>query len=414
MQSRDARERIAKALHKLDAWIEQEHFRGWDPHDALNSRLVRRLTLGNRLLGIAWLQLFKRSPINLRTLVGVDKGYNPKGMGLFLATYLRKYRLTSAPEYLKQASFFADWLKKNVAPGYSGACWGYNFDWPNRGFFAPAGTPTIVNTAFIASALSEYSSAIQKPHDAPENGEPASPTKSRTRNGLSMTRSACDFVLQDLNTIQPAADEICFSYTPLDRRFIHNANVLGGWLLATGYIDTGESHLAQTALDAARFTVRRQRADGSWLYGESLRDHWIDNYHTGFVLVALKSIAARLKTDELDMAIDQGYQFWKERMFLPDGTPKYYPDKLYPIDVHSLSQAILTFIEFADWDPEADDWAWRVALWSIRHMQDPEGFFHYQIHRRYRIRIPYIRWAQAWMQLALTDLLNGASYANMG
>ena len=68
----------------------------------------------------------------------------------------------------------------------------------------------------------------------------------------------------------------------------------------------------------------------------------------------------------------------------------------------------------ADWDPEADDWAWRVAVWSIRHMQDPEGFFHYQIHKRYRIRIPYIRWAQAWMQLALTDLLNGASYANMG
>jgi hypothetical protein len=78
---------------------------------------------------------------------------------------------------------------------------------------------------------------------------------------------------------------------------------------------------------------------------------------------------------------------------------------LYPIDIHSVAQAILTFLEFDNQDPESRLWAQRVADWGIKHMHDPEGFFHYQIRRHYRIRIPYMRWSQAWMQRALTELV---------
>jgi hypothetical protein len=392
---------LEEALHKLDTWIELEHFKGWDPHDALTSPLLKRLTFGNRLLGIAWVQLLRRSPVNLRPLLGVPKGYNPKGMGLFLASYLRKYQMTGDPQHLERARFFADWLWEHISPGYSGACWGYNFDWPNRGFFAPAGTPTIVNTAFIALAfldLHVHYSNFQSPIPGPGQ-------VSNLHYPLSVARSGCDFILNDLNPIRPAQDELCFSYTPLDRRCVHNANLMGAWLLAEVYTHTEESILAEQALAAARYAAHRQRPDGSWPYGEGHKDGWVDNFHTGFVLVALKHIAAGLETDEFGDAIARGYRFWKERMFLPDGTPKYYPDKVYPIDAHCVAQAVLTFLEFTDRDPQAGAWAWRVARWGIEHMQDPKGYFHYQIHRHHRIRIPYMRWSQAWMQRALTELL---------
>ena len=39
--------------------------------------------------------------------------------------------------------------------GFSGAAWGYSFDWQGRAFFAPQGTPTIVPTAFAVRALLE-------------------------------------------------------------------------------------------------------------------------------------------------------------------------------------------------------------------------------------------------------------------
>ena len=91
-------------------------------------------------------------------------------------------------------------------------------------------------------------------------------------------------------------------------------------------------------------------------------------------------------------------------MFLPDGAPKYYPDRAYPIDAHCVAQAILTFLEFVDQDSEAMDWAWRVATWSISHLQNGKGYFYYRIYRYYRVSVPYMRWSQAWMQRALTEL----------
>ena len=364
---------IRAASAALDAWIERNDFRGWDPHDGLNSPILRALSFRSRYAGIAWLQLVKRSPVNVRRLLLVPKGHNPKAMGLFLASYCRK-------EDEPRTRFFADWLEKNVAHGCHGAAWGYNFDWPNRDFFAPRGTPTIVNTAFIGLAFLDLEGTL-----APR--------------GAAVARSACEFLLRDLNRYAPSADEFCFSYTPIDSRRVHNANVLGSWLLAETWKRTGEGELAETALAAARFTARRQAADGLWPYGEQARDSWVDNFHTAYVLVSLRRIGAALDTTEFNAVVERGFEAWKAAMMTPDGIPKYYADRTYPIDAHCVAQSILTFLEFGD-PREAS----KVAHWAIANMQERDGHFDYQILKHYRIRIPYMRWCQAWMQRALTEL----------
>ena len=401
---------ITAALQSLDSWIEDQGFRGWDPHDALNSPLLRRLTLQNRYAAIFWLQLLRRSPVNFRPLLAIPKDYNAKGMGLFLASYAHKYAVTHEPRYRDYVNFLAQWLLKNAAPDYRGMGWGYNFDWPNRAFFAPAGTPTVVNTAFIGLAFLDMHlllgnevewSSIMDGAEVP-GGE-----RHSSSSALDVARSSCDFVLRDLNVLAPTADERCFSYTPLDRRFVHNASMMGAWLLASVFKQTGEPHLGEAALAAARFTARRQLPDGAWSYGIVANERWVDNFHTGFVLVALKRVGDYLQTDEFDKSVLRGYRFWKERMFLPDGTPKYYPDRTHPVDVHSVAQAILTFLEFRQEDEEGVEHAVRVAQWGIENLQDPTGYFYYQSWRSYTVRIPYMRWAQAWMQRALTELVYG-------
>ncbi|GAB4580732.1 MAG: exopolysaccharide biosynthesis protein VpsJ [Anaerolineales bacterium] len=381
---------IQQASQRLDRWIERENFMGWDPYDALNSPFLKALTFGNRRIGQGWVQLLKRSPINLRPLLRVRKGYNPKGMGLFLASYLRKYQMTGDVAHLERVKFFAEWLRANVSPGYHGACWGYNFDWPNRGFFAPAGTPTIVNTAFIGLAFMDVLTL--------GDTSPLGPL------ALSLAKSASEFILRDLHAEAPTPDELGFSYTPLDRRVVHNANMLGAWLLAEVGARMGDNALCEAALKASRFTVHRQRTDGAWLYGVTPYDDWIDNFHTGYVLSALKRISSLAHTSEFDQPLQKGYAFWKTHFFLTDGTPKYYENATYPIDTHCAAQAILTFLAFADVDPEAKGFAVRIARWGIEHLQSPQGYFYYQLHRPYPIRIPYMRWTQAWMQRALMEV----------
>ena len=384
LQYEDVLSDLQSSLLRLESWLLQHGFKGNDPFDALRSPMLRALTFKNRWLGVACVQLFRRSPLDLRQLFQVEPGFNPKGMGLFLAAYIRRYRTTGDAEDREHITYFADWLRQNRCTGFDEACWGYNFDWPNRSFFAPAGTPTIVNTVFIAHAFLDRYDLFG------------------TSKDLEIARSACDFILNRLTIVEDFTGA-CFSYTPLDRRLVHNANMLGASLLARVGGITGESHLKMRSRQAVLYTVARQNADGSWPYGVTRAEAWIDNFHTGFVLVSLLECIHFSHDSEFEESLERGYRYWKSVFFTVDGLPKYFSSQLYPIDIHSVAQAVLSFLAFSKHDPEATDRALRLAKWASSNMQDPAGYFHYQMGRRLRNRIPYIRWSEAWMFRALAE-----------
>ena len=158
----------------------------------------------------------------------------------------------------------------------------------------------------------------------------------------------------------------------------------------------------EAARRAAAFTVARQRADGAWFYGESKSQQWIDSFHTGFLIVSLKNIIKWLGLNDWKSSLFRGYEFYKDRFFLADFTPKYYHDRLHPVDIHAAAQAVITFVEMKDLMPEASLKAARAAQWAIERMQDPTGFFYFQRQRFYTIKIPYMRWGQTWMLYALS------------
>jgi len=375
---------LRASLSRLERWLIERNFKGFDPHDALRSRIVRTLTFHNRLLGIAWVQFLRRSPLNFRRILQVEPGHNPKGMGLFLAGYLRRYKVTGDNSDRAQIQYFADWLRNSQSSGYSGACWGYNFDWPNRSFFAPAGTPTVVNTSFVAHAFLDLYEAFARAED------------------LDLARSACEFIMRDLpRAIEPLG--FCFSYTPIDRRRVHNANMLAASLLARVAAVTDDEEYRDAARRAVIFTVSRQNADGSWPYGVGGSESWVDNFHTGFVLVSLLHYIRYTGEREFEGALQAGYQFWKSELFTAGGIPKFYRQQLYPIDVHCVAQGVLTLLAFADRDKTAVERGLQLARWAAANLQDPKGYFHYQIGRYCRNRIPYIRWGQAWMFRALVE-----------
>ena len=144
------------SFDRLKGYCEKENFKGWDPYDGLNSWVIQKTPLGKlRVFRLAWIQLFKRNPINLRPLFGIKKAYNPKGLGLFLIGYCNLYKRDNNQKYFNTITFLANQIINLQTKGYSGACWGYNFDWQARAFFQPKYTPTVVATTFIAEALLE-------------------------------------------------------------------------------------------------------------------------------------------------------------------------------------------------------------------------------------------------------------------
>ncbi len=392
-----------RVYESLRAWCRGRGYAGADPFDALNSRVFRATPLTrSRLARLAWTQLFKRSPVNLRALALVPEGRNAKGTALFALAALSRFRASPCAEREDESrELLKDLLDARLESSATGggAAWGYNFDWQGRAFYAPRGTPTVVPTAFAVRALVEASEVFED-----EGGE-----------YLRAAREACEFILRGLNRSVETEEELCFSYTPLDRTRVFNASLLAAEALASVGALTGEAELKDAALRAARYVVRRQRADGSWAYGADAYQSWADNFHTAFVLDSLarvrRACAGELErlddlNVELPRAIERGYAFWRDSFFLADGWPKYYHDRVYPADAHSAGAAVVALADLKEYDEGgALELAERVGAWAVRELLDARGFFHYQRRRFRRVRTPYMRWSQAWMMYALARIL---------
>ena len=160
---------IINSFLLLKDYCERERFKGWDPYDGLNSKVFQTIPFLKRsaLCRLVLIQGFKRCPFNLRRIALVPKEYNAKGIGLFLSGYYNLYNVVEKhPEWSAQLGTLfeikqrivelADLLISMQSKGYSGACWGYNFDWQARRLFLfPKYTPTVVVTNFCATALME-------------------------------------------------------------------------------------------------------------------------------------------------------------------------------------------------------------------------------------------------------------------
>ena len=371
------------AYDELFSWCREHDFAGHDPFDALNSRVFQSTPLSqSRNARFIWTQLVKRSPADLRALAQVPPERNAKGIALFALAQVANYRRVKTEESEKQVRSFLAGLLSMKIEGYSGACWGYNFDWQSRNFFAPRDTPTIVPTAFAARALIEASRDLQDFQDLQD-----------------VLRSVCEFILKDLPRSVNNDSELCFSYAPNSNTRIFNASLLAAEVLAgVGLFDPVER--------ATRYVVNNQRPDGSWSYGTDPKQAWIDNFHTAYLLFSLKRIIDVAPFgSQFKPALERGYEYWKNNFFLAEGWPKYYHDDPYPADAHAAASAIVTFLECAELDNDAPRLARDVATWTIQNLRDKRGFFYYQRRRFYTVRKPYMRWTQAWMLYALARLL---------
>jgi hypothetical protein len=154
-----------------------------------------------------------------------------------------------------------------------------------------------------------------------------------------------------------------------------------------------------------QYTAQHQRGNGSWYYAEKANAHWVDNFHTAYVLDCFKHYAESTGDYRFDQTLEKGYEFWKKTFFLQDGTPRYYDFKTLPLDIQCASQGIDTLVFFSDRDPEALSLALKVAKWTIVNMQDKSGYFYYRRYSPWVVnKTPTLHWGQATMMCALGGL----------
>jgi rhamnogalacturonyl hydrolase YesR len=375
---------VERSLAGVRKWVEDGNYRGYEPFDGLSS-WARPLALGNEFGERLLMQLIRQSPINLRPIMGVRPKDSTKGRGYMAHGYLILYRATGEAGYLEKATQCLEWLDAHKVARFEHHSWSNHFDFVSRGGGYTKDDPIIVWTALIGRA---YLEAFEI---------------TGNRWFLKIAESACQWIL-DLPREKTNSGD-CISYLAHVQSSIHNANMLGASLLAQTAKYNGNQEYFKVARSAMEYSCSRQLEDGAWWYAEAVKYHWIDNFHTGYNLDCLKAYIESSGDDEYRPNLERGLAFYKAHFFEPDGCPKYYHTRTYPIDIQCVAQSIETLASFSQLDPECLDLGAKVATWAIENMQDAKGFFYYRKYPLMTARTPMLHWGQATMFKALAGLL---------
>jgi hypothetical protein len=362
-----------QSFQALDSWLIKNKYQGYDPYDIrsyIPSRLLTRIL--ERLI----------PPLLLRKIFRVKKLEYPLVYSHCAQAYLRAYQITQNEDYLKKAKKCLEWLENNN--------WGEPFDWRTK-IFIPRHTPDAYNYVNIAQTFLLAYKILKKD------------------SYFKKIRNITQELLNKLNVDEIVSDKICFSYTPLDHFHVHNVNLyVASLLFEVGTLEKNNFYL-NLAKKALNYSLSQQREDGAFYYWgeeEGLKENYIDNYHTIFVLSSLFNIWQITREGVVKKSLDRGLDFYLKNLLEDDFLPKSSPKSLHPLDIHSFAHAIIFFSRIGNLFPQSPEIAQKIARWAIDNFQDREtSFFYYQIKRNGIDKTPYIRWAEAPMLNALSFLL---------
>jgi hypothetical protein len=343
-------------------------WRGPDAYDGLWWNWPAPLVAGRRRRQ-ALLQIHARSPFDVRKLYRRRHPMIPKALGIFGSVGLRAHALTREEEPRRLAFDALEVLASDDTA--SPRAWGYHWDMQTRWSFYRAGCPNAVVTAFGAGALLE----------------------SHRDDFVARARDAARWVLEDL-WIEP---EGYFAYHPGRPANVHNANLLGAWIVHLAL--PGDSNAREHVARAVETTLRAQNRDGSWPYGEGPSLSWVDSFHSGYVLTCLD----RLRTAHpgIEDAVTRGAHHF--RQFFDDrGRAKLWVHRAYPEDAHAAGTGLTTLAALHRRGEVERSLLERVAA----RVLDKGIRGSHAVYRRYwwgRTTVTYIRWADAHVALGMVD-----------
>ncbi len=402
------KEIIYSYISHLVCWLEINGWAGWDPYDIWDNQIglwiAERDNFAQRVANYLVSRSNDLFPIALRRVLKVKKCVNAKAMGLFAAGFLILERVDAKNRTIKKESGYNPcfrWLNDHKVVRYGGCGWGYPFNWRTR-VLIPRNTPTVVNSTIIGDAYwLKY-----KYHGDEE--------------ALSQCENICKFILEGLNRSGHKSDgTFCFSYTPLDKFQVHNANLFAAEFLIRIGKEIKRDAWVETGMSAGDFSLSEIREDGTLNYwsNEQSRDLHQDTYHSGFEIRALNSIAILTGTLKYRKAADNYFNTWLRDFFSEDGVPCFIRKQFDVVEVHSCAESLLCTARMFEADVLAKELFFhRIKkilsaisdLWVINSSEN--GYFASKKRKLLgfdiTIDIPYIRWGQAWMFNSLATILN--------
>jgi len=316
--------------------------------------------------------------------------------------FLNLYDITGDEDHRASALKIARGLLDLAIPGYKGHCWGYPFDWQNNQGLWKRNTPFITATPYCFEAFLRAADVLGN------------------EEYLDVAASIARFVLLDLRDTKVSDGASAGSYSPNDHTQVINASAYRAFVLFESWRRFGDERYLETAQRNLAFVLDSQREDGSWLYAlESPGEAFIDHFHTCFVLKNLQKLNQVIESADVGRAIERGFAFYRSALFHDDATPKSFAIEprlqLARVEVYNFAEAITLGTLLKATVPGAFSLAERLTRRAIRDYQLPSGHFVTRIYiGGFRHTTPFLRWPQAQVFLALTNMLRELNHDELG
>lgn len=393
------------AIGNFTLWLGRSGYSGYDPYDLWGTpygRLARRLYYDKKLAGIALTAPILLMEILCPRLRGlfVKKDRFPTADAQLALGFLNLYEAiktqATGGEWLTKAKELGTSLLEQSVPGYHGYCWGYPFDWQNVNGLMPKGTPHITATPYCYEVFARLFDLT---------GE---------EQYLKVIRSITTFVAEDLKDTPTGQDSAASSYTPYDQGKVVNASAYRAFLLFDAARRFQNGDWRDKAWKNLRFILESQQADGSWLYAiDNPREAFIDHFHTCFVLKNLYKLNYHLRSADVQQAVTRGYEWYRKALFNEAGYPRSFAVaprlQIVRLEMYNFAEAISLGVLLRDNIPEAFDHAKSLATNLVHSYQLPAGHWVTRVYLGgLRHTVPFLRWPQSQLFLALTNLLVAA------
>lgn len=379
---------ISRSINRLLKWIDHSYL-GWDPYDALNSVRFNHFQKWPDLCKIAIIQVNKASPINFRSILAIQPGIDTKGISIFLQGYCKLYD-SGIPGPLEEDGpvLYSKLIKEKILNNNTISWSSHYFNYINiKGSILTPDTPDLIGSSNAMKAICQYAD----------------------HKDLDIEHIIDKYYNYLVNNFDH--DHGCFAYGHhIKNKYVPNldAEVISSYRYAKRIVENDD--INRLCLVSLKKLIEYQNNDGSWYYSyyhDGKNRKQLD-FHQGYIINGLiDSIDVYPNMEnEIVESIGRAVNSY-DSIFSSDGRGYYRYPRRYPTDIHNQAQGIITYSKLYDLfeSRRFNDMSKIICKWTIENMQDPTGYFYFQRGRLLANKIPYMRWSQAWMMLALSEIL---------
>ncbi|WP_308990369.1 hypothetical protein QLS71_002655 [Mariniflexile litorale] len=354
-------------------------FKGIDPYDFASSNIKMPHALLSKVSFIN-----KISPINLRPLLKIEPSENTKSNAIFF----HAMALMDSNRYAEEIKFLKNWLQDSKSPEFKYYSLGFAFEMALTRYNSGPGKTSLIISLFAMFAFFEYYKV------------------SKDQSALELI---CSFeqLLEEKWLKFEEENTLWYSYLPHQKDEVYNATAKVGRFYALYYEIYPSKAIESKIIKILNYLEKVQSLDGSW--GYSVKNGYVDNFHTAFVLESIHHMHQVVKTQNSTEMFENGLADYIENCF-KDNIPLHFHKLHYPKDVRSkliyteirdIANAIILFSKVGMLHK-----AETILNYSIhKYYNQKEGYFYFFNNKIYKSKINYVRW-QAWMALAITEFSN--------